>query len=114
MLNLAEAPSSEGEAWFSTIEYVATGPAALAPAQTVQLAQLVIWSILALITAVEGGAGKPLTGVGLGVGVGDEPLTVRLRGVLKTAPVESHACTTTLWPPADIVTSVSSLLAEIR
>jgi hypothetical protein len=42
MLNLAEAPSNEGDAWFSTIEYVATGPAALAPAHTVQLAQPVI------------------------------------------------------------------------
>src|ERR1044071_5802081 len=112
MLNLAEAPSSEGDAWFSTIEYVATGPAALAPAQTVQLAQPVIWSILALITAVEGGVGKLLTGVG--VGVGEVPLTVMLNGALKTAPVESHAWTTTLWPPTDIVTSVSSLLAEIR
>src|SRR4249920_3176576 len=112
MLNLAEAPSSEGDAWFSTIEYVATGPAALAPAHTVQLSQPAIWSMLPLITAVEGGVGKP--GAGVGVGVGALPLTVRAKGVLKTAPVESHACTTTLCVPADIVTSVSSVLAETR
>ena len=90
MLNLAEAPSREGDAWFSTIEYVATGPDALAPAQTVQLAQPVIWSILLLTTAVEGGAGKAV-GVGEGVGVGELPLTVRLSGALKTAPAESQA-----------------------
>ena len=34
--------------------------------------------------------------VGVGVGAGVEPLTVRLSGVLKTAPVEFQACTTTL------------------
>ena len=55
-----------------------------------QLAHPVIWSILALTTAVEGGAGKPV-GVGVGVGLGVVPLTVRLRGALKTAPVESQA-----------------------
>ena len=91
MLNLAEAPSSEGDAWFSTMEYVATGPLALAPAQTVQLAQPVIWSILLLTTAFEGGTGRPGAGVGVGVGVGLVVLTVRLNGALKNAPVESQA-----------------------
>ena len=112
MLNLAERPSSEGEAWFSTMEKIATGPFAFAPAQTVQLAQPVIWSISLLTVAVEGGVGKAETGVG--VGVGDVPLTVRERGALKNAPVESQACTTTQCVPDAIVTKVSSLLAETR
>jgi hypothetical protein len=86
----------------------------LAPAHTVQLSHPAIWSILPLITAVEGGAGKPGAGVGVGVGVGALPLTVRAKGVLKTAPVESQAWTTTLCVPTDIVTSVSSVLAETR
>jgi hypothetical protein len=90
---------SEGDAWFSTMEYVATGPAALAPAQTVQLSQLGICWILLFTTAVEGGAGRPGAGVGVGagvgagvgVGVGVLPLTVRVKGALKYAPVESQA-----------------------
>jgi hypothetical protein len=65
-----------------------------------------------LITAVEGGVGKP--GAGVGVGVGALPLTVRLKGDLKTAPIESHAWTTTLCVPADMVTEVFRLLAETK
>jgi hypothetical protein len=61
------------------------------------------------MTAVEGGAGKP----GLGGG-GVAPLTVRVSGVLKTAPVESQACTTTLCVPDPMATEISSLLAEMR
>ena len=73
---------------------MATGPLAPAPAQTVQLSQLGICSILLLTTAFAGGAGRPAgVGVGMGVGVGEGvlPLTIRFKGVLNTAPVESQA-----------------------
>jgi hypothetical protein len=48
------------------------------------------------------------------VGVGEDLLTMRVKGVLKKAPVESHACTTTLCVPAVMASDVSSLLAEVR
>lgn len=116
MLNFAEFPSSEGDAWFSTMEKIATGPLAFAPAQTVQLAHPVICSMLLLVTAPAGGLGKGDTGVevGVGVGVGADVFTVIVRGVLKTAPVESHACTTTLCLPDAMANDVSSLLVEVK
>lgn len=66
MLNLADFPSSEGESTFWTIEILEIGPFPPAPAQAVQLCHPVIWSMLDLVTAVEGGVGKPGAGVGLG------------------------------------------------
>ena len=94
------------------MEKTATGPDAFAPAQTVQLSHPVIWSMLLLVTAPVGGLGKP--GAGVGVGVGADPLTMIVRGVLKTAPVESHACTTTLCVPDAMASDVSSLLVEVK
>src|SRR6478672_6684032 len=97
-LNCAALPSSAGESRFSVMEYTADGPAALAPAQTVQLSQPGIWSI-SLFTIAPAGAGVgELDGVGVGeadgvgVGVGEDELpTVRVIELLKTAPVESQA-----------------------
>jgi hypothetical protein len=75
----------------------------------VQFSQPGIWSILLLVMAPAGGAGRVEGGGGVVV-----PLTVRDSGVLKTVPLESHACTTTLCLPEAMVTDVSSLLAEVR
>ena len=76
--------------------------------------------MLLLVTAPAGGVGKGDTGVGVavgvgvGVGVGADVLTVIVRGVLKTAPVESHACTTMLCLPDAMASDVSSLLVEVK
>ena len=52
---------------------------------------------------------------GVGVGVGEEELpTVKTIVFLKTAPVESHACTTVVCWPAAIATEVSRLALFVR
>ena len=47
-----------------------------------------------------------------GVGVGAVP-TVMLKGVLNTAPLESHACTTMLWVPELTGKLTSRLAADV-
>ena len=74
------------------MEYTAEGPAALAPAQTVQLSQPGIWSISLFTMAPTGafeGVGEA-EGVGVGEGA-DELPTVKVIAFLKIAPVESQA-----------------------
>src|SRR5258707_14500717 len=95
-LNRADLPSSAGESTFWLMEYTAEGPAAPAPAQTVQFSQPGIWS-MSLFTVVPEGAGvREADGGGE-----DELPTVKRIGFLKTAPMESHASTTVLcWPAA--------------
>ena len=95
-LNCADLPSSAGESTFSTMEYTAEGPEALAPAQTVQFSQPGIWSISLFTVAPEGAGVGEVDGVGeaegVGVGVGEDELpTVKTIEFLKTAPVESQA-----------------------
>ena len=52
---------------------------------------------------------------GVGVGVGEEELpTVKTIVFLKTAPVESQACTTVVCWPAAIVTEVLRLALFVR
>ena len=51
-------------------------------------------------------------GVGVGVGVGAVP-TLMLKGVLKTAPLESQACTTMLWVPELTGRLTSRLAADV-
>ena len=75
------------------MEYTAEGPAALAPAQTVQFSQPGIWSMslftMAPAGAIDEGVGEA---EGVGVGVGEDELpTVKIMEFLKTAPVESQA-----------------------
>jgi hypothetical protein len=55
------------------------------------------------VTPVGAGVG---VGTGVGVGVGWGVPTVIVTGVLKTAPVESQACTTSKWLPGDTDTGV--------
>jgi hypothetical protein len=116
ILNCADLPSSEGESTFSAMEYTAEGPAAFAPAQTVQFSHPGIWSISLFTVAPEGAGVGELDGVGVGeaegVGVGDgedELPTVKTIVFLKTAPVESQACTTVVCWPAAMVTKVFRL-----
>lgn len=96
------------------MEYTAEGPEAFAPAQTVQLSQPDIWSISLFTVAPEGTGVGEVDGVGeaegVGVGVGEEELpTVKIIVFLKTAPVESQACTTVVCWPGAIVTNVLRL-----
>src|SRR5258707_6891208 len=108
-LNWAALPSSAGESTFWLMEYTAEGPAAPAPAQTVQFSQPGIWS-MSLFTVVPEGAG-----VGEADGVGEDELpTVKRIVFLKTAPVESQACTTVVCWPAAIVTKVSRLALLVK
>src|SRR6476620_12402198 len=101
------------------MEYTAEGPAAPAPAQTVQFSQPGIWSISLFTVAPEGAGVGEVDGVGeaegVGVGVGEEELpTVKTIEFFKTAPVESQACTTVVCWPAAIVTEVSRLALFVR
>ena len=67
------------------------------------------------IAAAQPDGGGVGVGVGLGVGVGVEPgVTVTVRDDLKTAPLESHACTTTLRAPAVTGRLTSRLAADVR
>src|SRR6476646_4491764 len=111
-LNCAALPSSAGESTFSVMEYTAEGPAAFAPAQTVQLSHPGIWS-MSLFTVVPEGAGVGVAD-GVGVGEGEELPTVSSIAFLKTAPVESHACTTVLCWPGAMATEVSRLALFVR
>ena len=101
------------------MEYTAEGPEAFAPAQTVQFSQPGIWSISLFAVAPEGAGVGVADGVGVaegvGVGVGEEELpTVKIIEFLKTAPVESQACTTVVCWPTATATEVLRLALFVR
>jgi hypothetical protein len=66
------------------------------------------------IVPVKPGVGVGV-GVGLGVGVGvGIALTVTVKGDLNTAPLESHACTTTLCVPEVTARLTSRFAADVE
>jgi len=78
-----------------------TGEEVTAPDTGVQTVTPVTAAVHCEGVGVEVGVGVGVgVGLGVGVGVGLGPvLTVMLNGVLNDAPLEPHACTTTLCAP---------------